>query len=320
MPIPYTYHTREYHPEDAGSIAMLLNRVEQEPESAESIRIRFANYPRHLAGRRWVVEDQRNRVIAYASSLSLSEKDGSPFLVRVFVDDDHTGLDIGRSLLETCERLAWDHGAPRVMSKVRDDMSRELRFARNAGYSEVQHMLGVELDLAAFEAPDELPDLGDISIKTWAELGDSPENRRRMYDLYTTADRDTPGIEMWGEESFDSWISVLSSNWFRPEGCIVAIDTGSSDRWVGLNLGGPKTVTDFTTDFTGVLSEYRRRGIGYALKVRGALWAKSEGGTRVHTFNDETNMAIRNINARLGFQPRTGWRNLRKELDRYPGS
>lgn len=298
---------RPYEPQDAEAVVAMFNEVAQEPETADSLRDRFARFPAGLPSKRVVAEDSGS-VVGYANAVASGQAGEFAFLVRVHVTPAYRGQAIGQRLLAEVEPFAKEHDAKRLMSQVRDDMERELRFATAAGYREVQHLVGVVLDLDHWSPPEDAPQ--DVSIVNFADIGDSEASRRRLYDLYYETDADTPGIEMWGQDAYDDWANIFRAGWFRPEGCLIAVADG---EWVGLNLIGPKDADDYTTDFTGVRRPWRGRGLALALKARGIEWARSQGAKRIHTFNDDRNGPMRAINGRLGFVRVSGWRSMMKD-------
>jgi GNAT superfamily N-acetyltransferase len=54
---------------------------------------------------------------------------------------------------------------------------------------------------------------------------------------------------------------------------------------------------------TGVKRAWRRRGIAAALKRAQIGWAAENGFRRLVTYNDEANLPMRGVNARLGYEP-----------------
>ncbi len=312
MSLPAGYTVRPYTPDDAEHVARFFNRVEQEPETADSIRARFERYPASMSVQRIVVQ-WSDAVVAYGHGVALHEPDsGRPlvFIVRADVSAAHESLGIGQYLFSMNEAFAQENGAAWLMSKVRDDQDRGRRFLEQLGYRQEQHLYGVILDLESFDEPLVIPE--GIQIKTWAEFPDDDEHRRRLYECYIGADADTPGIELWGLVTYDDWQnSIFESRWYRPAGFFVALD--EHGEFVGVSVAGPTDNDNVSTDFTGVLRSHRGRGIARALKIAGAQWAKSTGAKHLHTFNDDRNEPMRHINFALGFKPQTGWRMMRKD-------
>jgi GNAT superfamily N-acetyltransferase len=67
--------------------------------------------------------------------------------------------------------------------------------------------------------------------------------------------------------------------------------------------------------FTGVLREYRGRGLAQALKLQTILLAKREGVRYVRTNNDSKNAPMLAVNRKLGYMPEPGYYELLCVLD-----
>jgi mycothiol synthase len=304
--LPPGYTLRDVEHGDFERIAELVNRIEQEPVHADELRNRWRNKNR-IQWRRVVVFD--GRIVGFAHSLAgLSVRDGI-FLVRADVDESHQHQGIGRTLFELAEAFAWESNADIAVVKARDDMPRERRFCEAAGYRLFSNLRGVALDLTTFRRPAVPP--GEEAILNWAQIGDTPENRRRLYDLNQRTDRDSPGADVWGSPSYENWLTaIIEARWFLPEGALIATLGG---EWIGMAIVGPTEDGSWTTDYTGVLPEYRGKGVATRLKVAGIEVAIARGARELHTFNEELNGPMRAINAKLGFQAQTGFLYFRKD-------
>jgi hypothetical protein len=178
-------------------------------------------------------------------------------------------------------------------------------------------MVDSELDLSAFrpeafsENVDALRDQ-KIELRTYTEIGDSPENRRRLHRLHNACDADSPGIEEWGLSPFEGFEGdVFESPRYWPDGIVVA---SCADEWIGLSMIGPMTSEIYGTALTGVMAGWRGKGIGLAAKSVALANSKARGGRVCRAQNDQRNKPMLAINGRLGFQPQFGWIFMRKDL------
>ncbi len=94
----------------------------------------------------------------------------------------------------------------------------------------------------------------------------------------------------------------LASFELDPEACFLAVDGGD---WVGYTLLDPKLSNGARLEqgWTGVRTEYRRRGIATALKVLGIQYARSHGYKVIVTAPRRQNVPSLGMSTRVGFQP-----------------
>jgi GNAT superfamily N-acetyltransferase len=306
MLLPPGYEAREVQADDFVAITELTNRIEQEKLTPEDHLGRWRNKSRNQWRR---VVTHGGQIVAYVGCLQAITGGGDIYLIRVDVDDSHRNQGIGKTLLAEAEEAGRQFGARILTTKARDDMPREKRFLEAANYDAFENMRGVTLDLTSFAPP--ATSRGSEEIVSWAEIGDSPANRRRLYEMYRETDKDSPGIDVWGMPDFENWeTGIFTGSWYRPESLFVAVENG---EWIGLAIVGPMEDNIWTTDYTGVLPAHRGKGIGTRLKLRGIEHAMNRQGRELHTFNDELNGPMRAINSKLGFKPETGWWMYRKD-------
>jgi RimJ/RimL family protein N-acetyltransferase len=153
-----------------------------------------------------------------------------------------------------------------------------------------------------------------IEIRTLAELSQvDPDWQRKYFELGLEAGKDVPQPDVYTAPTFEEYGKIrFESPSFLPEGSFVAVDGG---RYVGLSdledKGDPEALD---TGFTGVLREYRGRGIALALKLRAIEYAKRRGAKRLTTGNDSNNRRMIAINDALGFKRTPAWVGFVKVL------
>ena len=177
-------------------------------------------------------------------------------------------------------------------------------FLTQRGFTEVDRIVPVMLDLTAFER-DKFPEPAPAGITffSYAEAGDTDENRRRLYALGVTLDQDVPTHDVHAEPSpFEEW----QKRFDRPEHDSSALMLASDDagEWVGISQLGFQEGTGIGWTFlTGVRREFRGQSIAYALKLRAIDAAIVRGCPLILTENHEDNAPMRAINKKLGFVP-----------------
>jgi len=303
--IPEGYSLRDVYFDDFDRITELTNRIEQEKISVEDMRARWLNKSRKQWRRVVIFEDE---IVGYVGCLQAITGGGGIYLLRVDIEDEHQKKGIGKALLGLADQAGREFEAKLLTTKSRDDMPREKRFFEAAGYEPFEHLQGVKLDFEAYQAPYTKP--GSEVIRTWADIGDSRENRLRLYEMYIQTESGSPGIEVWGIPGFEGWeTGIFTSSWYRPEGLLVA---EIEREWIGLAIVGPMEDGIWTTDYTGVLPQHRGQGIATRLKVLALDYARANEAKAIHTFNDALNGPMRAINDKLGFVADTGWWMYRK--------
>lgn len=123
---------------------------------------------------------------------------------------------------------------------------------------------------------------------------------QRLFQLWHRIEMDVPTDLIEPDMDFDFWKASLFAPWFEADDVYVVLD---GDKWVALSSydRSDRPTDTFSTDLTGVLPEYRRRGICTALKVFALDDLKRKGCNRVFTENEEDNPMYQ-INMMLGFE------------------
>lgn len=206
---------------------------------------------------------------------------------------------IGSALYECAERFAQERQARLLYTSYMEAPDAPAApFLRARGFAPLERFLPSALDLAAFDpvrfagAMHRVEAQG-VRVLTYAELGDSPRNRRSLYALEQAARASQPFREVspYVPAPFETWEREFGE--WDPETIFLAI-AAPSDTWAGV-------VTGLEWYFTGVHPDWRRRGLATALKIRCLSEAKRRGMTLMETENHEDNAAMLVVNRNLGF-------------------
>jgi mycothiol synthase len=210
---------------------------------------------------------------------------------------------VGTALLIRSAKHLQAHGFAAAHALVDDAGS--LAFAEQFGFREVDRQ--VEQVLTIDEAVPETALPEGIEIVSLAER---PELFERTYtDLALEAFEDMPT---------EATIAVSSEDWKRewlpwPKASFVALAGGELVGCAGL-IRDHDTPDRAEHSLTAVRREWRRRGVGRALKQRTIAWAAANGISEVYTWTQRGNDDMRRLNEQLGYVTRSESISLRAGL------
>jgi RimJ/RimL family protein N-acetyltransferase/N-acetylglutamate synthase-like GNAT family acetyltransferase len=237
--------------------------------------------------------------------------------LRVDIYFRHQGIGAGfyERLLAVATQQAE---TKRLFAYVLDYLPDALAFAKRRGFQIDRHIFESALDTETF---DETPFTAvldaavtsGITFTTLAQIGDTPENRHKLYRLHQQVAADIPGSE---HPDFDT-LELFEQAMFPegsalPDAVIVAL---AGDEWIGYtaltSLGDPNMLNHF---MTGVDRRYRGQKLALAIKLLSIRYAKEHGIKYLETSNDSANAPMLAINEKLGYQRRHGAYTLIKSL------
>jgi len=219
------------------------------------------------------------------------------FTLAVAPENRHRG--IGGALYECAERFAQERDARLLYTSYLEvPEAPAAGFLRSRGFEPLERFLPSALDLAAFDPAQfagaiRRVEAQGIRLLTYAEMGDSPRNRRQLYALEQAARASQPFREVgpYAPAPFETWEREFSQ--WDPETIFLAIAAP------GNILAG--VVTGLEWYFTGVHPDWQGRGLATALKVLCLSEAKRRGVALMETENHEDNAAMLAVNRKLGF-------------------
>ncbi len=222
------------------------------------------------------------------------------------VDPNFRNQGLGSTLYEQAVAFARQRGSARLQTFVRFYEPEEpaARFLEKRGFAEVDRTVPVLLDLTTFPR-EQFPTPAPAAFRffSYAEAGDTEAHRRKLHALMTQLDGDIPTNDVHSEPPvYEEWIKDLG----RPEwdSAAVLLAADEAGCWIGLSqLGFQEHSNIGWTFLTGILPEYRGRGIAFALKLRAIDTAIARGCPLILTENHEDNAPMRAINRKLGFVP-----------------
>jgi len=242
------------------------------------------------------------------------------FWLDEWVDPKHQGQGVGGAIYAKLAREMQRLGASTAWMGIREDMATSVAFARNRGFSE--KMRGWESTInpltfvaSKFEAYSQKASRAGIKFSNLEqELQDDPDCYKKLYELVQTAFRDVPIPDTPTDTPYEQWVAFEMKNPnLIPQGYMIAKDR---DLYVGTSVVWrlKKEPRSLYQGLTGVLREYRGKGIGVALKLRVLDFARRSGFDNIRTFNASTNEGMLAINLKLGFKRDSAWITFEKNL------
>jgi GNAT superfamily N-acetyltransferase/RimJ/RimL family protein N-acetyltransferase len=227
----------------------------------------------------------------------------------LFVQPEKRRQGVGRWLYEDLALAALGARIRKLRVTVWDNSPESRAFTDRLGFIERRHSIAMELDLGSFddrpydEVIARLEGEG-FRFTSMEALGNTEEAQRKLYTLNDATAATIPGAE--GEHSWTSFEDfqkrVCQSDWYKPGGQMVAIDT-TNGAWAAMSAVIRRPGNDFAYNlFTGVDIPYRGRKIGQVVKVLALRYARDVlGAASVRTQHNVNNLPMIAIDRKLGY-------------------
>lgn len=242
------------------------------------------------------------------------------FWVMICVHPKWQNKGIGSSLYNLIMEELHKLGAVCIRTSAKEDMIETVSFLMKRGFKEKMRSWEYRLNVDDFDFSrfanylERVKDQG-IGISTLAEeeIHDS-RCYNKLYELVKSLMADVPMPDNYTPLSFDEFVnySIRHPDVVK-EAYFIAKDGNS---YVGMSsvYENKKSPLELHHGLTGVLKDYRGRGIAMALKLSVIDFAKHNGYKVIKTWNDSTNVAILALNSKLGFIHHAGWITFEKIL------
>lgn len=214
---------------------------------------------------------------------------------------EHRRPGHGTTLLRHCSDHFQQRGCTSLYAVTAATTSDMLGFLGRHGFVEVGRMQDVELELADADPSVEVP--AGIELVPLTE-----EHEEGAYAVALKADADIPAPVPMVTGDIERWRGRNLGPLVERELSFVALADG---RVVGFAILGREVPGVLAHYMTGILRDYRGRGIAQALKSRQIAAARAAGWKLLRTQNDLGNAPMRAVNERLGYRSRLEWVHLR---------
>lgn len=227
-----------------------------------------------------------------------------------------TDPEVATEALDLLESLCRRHSVAKAQLRVLESMSDAVTLLGQRGYEqkEATWELVMEVEPTLTSDAGEPVNYTGFAIDSLAALIQTkPDVLGELHQLWVLVASDQPGYDPATTPPLDKFIAWMQSPGNDLGGILVAhTDTGL----IGLTMlqaryGHPGSLTQ---NITGVVREWRGRGVGRALKFEGMRYARSVGASKVITSNSPDNERILKLNLGVGFVLTARWRLFEREL------
>src|SRR5438445_11274649 len=317
---PRRVEIRGFEPKDYPRMVEISNLL-YAPHRTTEAEARFddEHFDKRYFLRRWVAEDPASREAVATGEISPMPWSFHPqkFWMDLEVHPDWQGRGIGQAMYEAIGEELRAKGAIVVRSSTQEDKTESVRWLEKRGFVEKMrhwesHVDLASLDEATFEDKAVVPEGLEIVTLKDARRED-PGCLRAIFEMANAIGPDIPSPDVYTPTTYEMFLSHVDSPSTLEDGYFLAKD---GDRYVGIsNLWKSEGLPDVLYQgLTGVLREYRGRGLAWALKMRTIAYARERGSRQIRTWNNTMNRPILNINEALGFIKQPVWITFQKEL------
>jgi mycothiol synthase len=319
---------REFHPSNYERIIAIYNANYPDYSlSAAELRSRDESVDRtkYLLRRFECVDPEKDRIVGYGQLINVPDMyHPRKFTANILVDPEHQCRGIGRAIYNRLYEELAQRNAILVWTTVKEDLAKRIEFFRRRGFVERTRNWESRLDLTtARTAPfqryvDKLLKEGITFMTLAQEQNRGGDSLRKIHELVQLIQADMPREAEFTPLSYENWVSYSVKNpQLLPEGYFIAKD---GEKYVGMSdvhrIDTEPSVLQ--QDDTGVIREYRGRGIATALKTKITEFGQRNGYRMIKTWNDSVNAAMLAVNTKLGFKRQIGWIIMEKILSSEP--
>jgi GNAT superfamily N-acetyltransferase len=247
--------------------------------------------------------DGRIVVVAGVADEDMAEDGVSAWVV---TDAGHRRRGRGRTMMAAVEEVLAERRPAEVRTAVRDDDPESRAWAERRGFTLFDHTFRSRLDLDAFDpAPHRAAiERAEAAGLRFTRFGpdDDPE---RLFELFLRLLLDVPDQVQAPDRAYFQREVVERAG-------AISVLAYDGDAAAGLALLLPLGAGEYLNALTGVLPEYRGRGVARALKVVCGEAAREAGSRYLVANNNARNAPMLAVNDALGFERESGALHLRR--------
>jgi GNAT superfamily N-acetyltransferase len=224
----------------------------------------------------------------------------------IATETEHRRRGHGRAMMAAVDQVIAERRPAEVRTGVRDDDPESRAWAERRGFVLFDHTFRSRLDLDTFDPSrhHDAVERAEGAGLRFAQFGpeDDPD---RLYELFVRLVGDVPDEVEPPDRAYFQREVVERTGAIT----VVAYD---GEAPAGLALLIPLDAAEYLNALTGVVPEYRGRGLARALKVVSGEAARHAGRRHLVTNNNARNAPMLAVNDALGYRREAGIHHLRR--------
>ena len=277
----------------------------EHPWNADRLRHNDMNRDPRCRCLRYVAEVD-DRIVGLAQAIQYEDLyQPRKYWITVRVHPAYQRQGIGSALYDALLEKLQEFDPLEIKTSIPANDRVATRFVERRGFEEYSRRWDSIAYLATFEPHKFAPIVErvreqNIELHSLQALRNEENFAEKLHSLFWTLEQDVPLPEPATFQPLDQFKrNVLGNPDLEQEMTLIAVD---GDHYSGLTLIFIEAEGTLGIDLSGVHPDYRRRGIGTALKAQSMILAKARGYRSIRTTNDPVNTGILTINDRLGFK------------------
>jgi len=235
------------------------------------------------------------------------------FYIKVYVRPDKQKQGIGNSIYNFLLNELKKLNAKSLVTYILSEHKNGIDFAIKKGFNEVERYYELELNVNEANVNELEESLRNVT-KEGIEIINLNEkiDYFKLYQLIIEILRDIPSPFKYTPLSFNEWKEDFLKNPYRiNEAFFIA---KYKDNYIGLSSLSKENNEIVNQGLTGIIKEYRNKGIAKALKLKIINYAKEKKYKIIRTWNSSVNIPILNLNKKIGFKIKREWITFLKEI------